>query len=131
MTFVVPRHRRSDAGSPRRFTVNVSAKPPRRLAAAALLAVARVWIKRLNIQGGRTVTAQAEDARRMCRILGVDFMAIFAEARRAIPQPKSRPACSEPDPPTVSTDPIDNDSQVDEEPNAAGYDEDAVAAKVG
>jgi ParB/RepB/Spo0J family partition protein len=58
-------------------------------AAAALLAVVQVWIKRLNIQGGHTVTAQAADARRMCQLLGLDFAAIEAEAVRTIPQPKS------------------------------------------
>jgi ParB/RepB/Spo0J family partition protein len=58
-------------------------------AAAALLAVVQVWIKRLNIQGGHTVTAQAADARRMCQLLGLDFAAIEAEAVKAIPQPKS------------------------------------------
>ena len=58
-------------------------------AAAALLAVVQVWIKRLNIQGGHTVTGQATDARRMCQILGLDFAAIEAEAVKAIPQPKS------------------------------------------
>ena len=93
-------------------------------AAAAFLAVVQVWIKRLNIQGGHTITAQAADARRMCQILGVDFMAIFAEARRAIPQPKSWPACREPDPPTISTEPIDDgDSPFDEEPIATEHDE--------
>ena len=62
---------------------------PNHEAAAALVAVVQVWIKRLNIQGGHTVSAQAEDARRMCQILGLDFAAIEAEAVTAIPQPKS------------------------------------------
>jgi hypothetical protein len=105
---------------------------PNHEAAAALLAVVQVWIKRLNIQGGNTVTAQAADARRMCQILDLDFAAIEAEAIKAIPQPKSWPACREPDPPTISTEPIDNgDSQLEEERSAAEYDEDAVAARVG
>jgi len=105
---------------------------PDREAAAALLAVVQVWIKRLNIQGGHTVTAQAEDARRMCQILGVDFLAIFAEARRAIPQPKSWPACSEPDPPTISTEPIDDGGPgFDTEPIAQGRDEAEIVAATG
>ncbi|MBI3834123.1 MAG: ParB/RepB/Spo0J family partition protein [Planctomycetes bacterium] len=102
---------------------------PTHEAAAALLAVVQVWIKRLNIQGGHTVTAQADDARRMCQILGIDFLAIFAEARRAIPQPKSWPAFSEPDPPTISTEPIGNDSQIDEESSATEHDEGDVLAE--
>jgi len=66
--------------------------------AAALLAVVQVWIKRLNIQGGHTVTAQAADARRMCQILGLDFAAVEAEAVRAIPQPKSWAALADDSP---------------------------------
>jgi len=62
---------------------------PGQQAATALLSVAQVWLRRLNIQGSHTVTAQADDARRMCRILGLDFTAIVAEAIKAIPQPKS------------------------------------------
>ncbi|MBI1831520.1 MAG: hypothetical protein HYR84_08735 [Planctomycetes bacterium] len=90
---------------------------PNQEAAAALLAIAQVWTKRLNIQGGHTVTAQAEDARRMCQILGVDFLAIFSEARRAIPQPKSWHVCREPDPPAMSTEPIESDDpHNDDEP---------------
>ena len=38
---------------------------PNHEAAAAMLAVAQVWIKRLNIQGSHTVAAQAEDARKI------------------------------------------------------------------
>jgi len=96
---------------------------PNHEGAAALLAVVQVWIKRLNIQGGHTVTAQAEDARRMCQILGVDFLALFTEARRAIPQPKSWADPEEPDPPAMSAEPIDDDSQPEEEPSAAEFDE--------
>jgi hypothetical protein len=58
-------------------------------AAAALIAVAQVWIKRLNVQGSHTVIAQAADARRICEIIGLDFAAIEAEAVKAIPKPKS------------------------------------------
>jgi len=97
--------------------------------AAALFAVAQVWIKRLNIQGSHTVIAQAEDARRMCQILGLDFLVLFQEARRAIPQPKSWPACSEPDPPAVSVEPIGDDSQSLEESKAAEFEEDDVLAE--
>ena len=105
---------------------------PIKEAAAALFAVVQVWIKRLRIQGGHTVSAQAEDARRMCQILGVDFLALFAEARRAIPQPKSWPACREPDPPTMSVEPIDDgDSQADDDPSATQYEEDEVVAQAG
>jgi len=97
-------------------------------AAAAFLAVAQVWIKRLNIQGGHTVTAQAEDARRMCQILGVDFLALFTEARRAIPQPKSWAEHEEPDPPPVSTEPIDDDDgQANKEPIKTEIETEAVA----
>jgi hypothetical protein len=90
-------------------------------AAAAMLAVVQVWIKRLNIQGGHTVAAQAEDARRMCQILGVDFLALFTEARRAIPQPKSWAEPEEPDPPAMSAGSIDDDLQPEEEPSAADF----------
>ena len=96
---------------------------PNHEAAAAMLAVVQVWIKRLNIQGDHTVTTQAADARRMCEILGLDFLALFTEARRAIPQPKSWAEHEEPDPPAVSTEPIDDDSQPEEEPSAAEFDE--------
>lgn len=95
--------------------------------AVALLAVVQVWIKRLNIQGGHTVTAQAEDARRMCQILGLDFLALFTEARRAIPQPKSWAEHEEPDPPAMSAEPNDDDSQAEEEPSAADFGTEAVA----
>jgi hypothetical protein len=71
-------------------------------AAAALIAVVQVWIKRLNIQGGHTVTAQAADACRMCQILGPDLAAIEAEAVRAIPQPKSWTGLDEQRTPTTS-----------------------------
>ncbi len=94
---------------------------PNQEAAASLLAVAQVWIKRLNIQGGHTVTAQAEDARRMCRILGVDFLALFTEARRAIPQPKSWADHEEPDPPAISTEPLDGDEREADEVETAAY----------
>ncbi len=57
----------------------------------------------------------------MCQILGVDFPALFTEARRAIPQPKSWADAEEPDPPAVSTEPIDDDSQPEEEPSAAEF----------
>lgn len=100
---------------------------PNHEAAAALLAVAQVWIKRLNIQSGHTVAAQAEDARRMCGILGVDFLALFAEARRAIPQPKSWAEPEEPDPPAMSAEPIDDDSQPEDEPSVAEFETEAVA----
>jgi len=80
-------------------------------AAAALLAVAQVWIKRLNIQGSHTVTAQAADARRMCQILGLDFPAIGAEAVRAIPQPKSWAGLDEEGtPPTSETSACSDES---------------------
>ncbi|GFO80599.1 MAG: hypothetical protein A49_02260 [Methyloceanibacter sp.] len=62
---------------------------PIQQAAAALLSVVQVWIRRLNIQTSHNVAAQASDARRMCEILGLDFAAIEADARRAIPDPKS------------------------------------------
>ncbi|MBI1826070.1 MAG: ParB/RepB/Spo0J family partition protein [Planctomycetes bacterium] len=100
---------------------------PTHEAATALIAVAQVWIKRLNIQGGHTVTAQAEDARRMCQILGVDFLALFTEARRAIPQPKSWAEPAEPDPPPMSAEPIDDDSQTEEQPSPAELETEAVA----
>jgi len=97
-------------------------------AAAALLAVAQVWIKRLNIQGAHTVAAQAEDARRMCQILGVDFLAMFTEARIAIPQPKSWAEHEEPDPPAVSTEPIDgDDAQANDQSIATEFETKAVA----
>lgn len=73
--------------------------------AAAILAVAQVWIKRLNIQGGHTVTAQAADARRMCQILELDFLAIAAEAVKAIPQPKSWAALADESPSPASEQP--------------------------
>lgn len=92
-----------------------------REAAAALLAVAQVWIKRLNIQGSHTVGVQAEDARRMCQILGADFLAIFTEARRAIPQPKSWADHDEPDPPVVSSEPIHDDGRQTDETETAAY----------
>ncbi len=94
---------------------------PNQEAASALLAVAQVWIKRLNIQGGHTVAAQAEDARRMCQILGVDYLALFTEARRAIPQPKSWAEPEEPDPPAMSAEPIDDDLQPEAEPSVAEF----------
>lgn len=94
---------------------------PNHEAAAALLAVVQVWIKRLTIQGGHTVSAQAEDARRMCQILGIDFLALFTEARRAIPQPKSWPDPEEPDPPAISTEPIHGDDGQADEAETAAY----------
>jgi len=84
---------------------------PNHEAAAALLAVAQVWIKRLNIQGGHTVTAQAADARRMCQILGLDFAAIEAEAIKAIPQPKSWAGLDE-----DAAAPFDESSPASEDP---------------
>jgi ParB/RepB/Spo0J family partition protein len=59
---------------------------------AALMAVAQVWMRRLNLQGGHMVHAQTEDAKRMCPFLGLDFVSIQEEAGRAIPQPKSWPS---------------------------------------
>lgn len=94
---------------------------PNQEAAAALLTVAQVWIKRLNIQGGHTVAAQAEDARRMCQVLGIDYLALFTEARRVIPQPKSWVEHGEPDPPTVSNEPIHGDFGQDDEAERAAY----------
>jgi hypothetical protein len=68
----------------------------------------------------------------MCQILGLDFLALFTEARRAIPQPKSWADPEEPDPPTVSTEPIHGeDAQANEEPTTPEYVEDEVVAKVG
>lgn len=58
-------------------------------AAAALLAVAEVWIKRLAMQNNEHALQQAIDAKRMCEILGLDFAAMEEEAKVAIPQPKS------------------------------------------
>jgi len=57
-------------------------------AAAALLAVAEVWLKRLSMHNNEHALAQAEDARRMCEILGVDYAALEDEASKAIPEPK-------------------------------------------
>ncbi len=57
--------------------------------AAVLLALAPVWYRRLAPQGSHVVTAQAVDARRMGRLLGLDLAAIEAEAVREIPEPKS------------------------------------------
>ena len=62
---------------------------PVQQAATALLSVAQVWVRRLNLQSSYNVAAQASDARRMCQILGLDFAAIDAEAVKVIPQPKS------------------------------------------
>lgn len=105
---------------------------PNREAAAALWAIAQVWVKRLNIQGGHTVSAQAEDAKRMCQILGVDFFALFTEARKVIPQPKSWTIPEEPDPPVISTEPASGDVI---EPGEAPFDSEPeeceVAAMVG
>ncbi|MBI1827239.1 MAG: ParB/RepB/Spo0J family partition protein [Planctomycetes bacterium] len=58
-------------------------------AAAALFAVAQVWIKRLNAITNEQAPAQATDAKRMCEILGVDYATIEADAKNAIPEPKS------------------------------------------
>ena len=63
----------------------------------------------------------------MCQILGVDFLALFTEARSSIPQPKSWADAEEPDPPPVSTEPINDDSQPEEEPSAAEFETEAVA----
>ena len=57
--------------------------------AAVLLALAPVWYRRLASQNSHVVTAQAVDARRMGRLLGLDLAAIEAEAVREIPEPKS------------------------------------------
>ena len=57
----------------------------------------------------------------MCQILGVDFLALFMEGRRSIPQPKSWAEYEEPDPPAVSTEPIDDDPQPEEEPSEAAW----------
>lgn len=68
---------------------------------AALMAVAQVWMRRLNLQGGDLVHAQAEDAKRMCPFLGLDFLSLQEEARKAIPKPKSwspEPEASVPQP---------------------------------
>ncbi len=65
-------------------------------AAAALLAIAPVWVRRLDMQTNERASAQAEDARRMCEILGVDFEALQEEARKTIPEPKSWASLSEP-----------------------------------
>jgi len=100
---------------------SLSGSEPIQEDAAALLAVAPVWLKRLNIQGGHTVTAQVEDARRMCQILGVDFLALITEARRAIPQPKSWADPGELDPSTISTEPIDGDERQADDSEAAAY----------
>ena len=62
---------------------------PDEQAAAALLAVGEVWVKRLTMQNNEHATAQAHDAQRICEILGVDYTALQAEAKTAIPQPKS------------------------------------------
>ena len=68
----------------------------------------------------------------MCQILGVDFLALFTEARRTISQPKSWAEYEEPDPPAVSTEPIDDgDSRFDEEPIATEHDEAEIVAATG
>ena len=52
----------------------------------------------------------------------------FTEARRAIPQPKSWADPEEPDPPAVSTEPIDDDdAQANEEPIETEFETEAVA----
>lgn len=65
-----------------------SAKPNQK-DAAALLAVAQVWAKRLNAPNNDRIGAQAKDALRMCEVLGVDYAALQNEAVKAIPEPKS------------------------------------------
>jgi len=95
--------------------------------AAALFAVAQVWIKRLNIQGSHTVTAQAADARRMCHILGLDFAAIESEAVKAIPQPKSWAALADTRPEAGHEHPVAPDD-AESEPMADMADEGETAA---
>lgn len=63
--------------------------PPQELAAASLLAVAEVWVKRLTMPNNEHAPIQALDAKRMCEILGVEFAVLEAEAKTAIPHPKA------------------------------------------
>jgi ParB/RepB/Spo0J family partition protein len=54
----------------------------------ALMAVVPVWARRLNAPNNDRIAAQAEDAHRMCEILGIDFEELQDEAVKAIPEPK-------------------------------------------
>lgn len=57
--------------------------------AIGLLAVTQVWARQLVIRDKRRIPLQANEAERMCRLLGLDFDAIRAEAVSALPEPKS------------------------------------------
>ncbi|MCL4740952.1 MAG: ParB/RepB/Spo0J family partition protein [Phycisphaerales bacterium] len=78
---------------------------------AALAEVVQVWLRRLGGSDTRFVTQQAQDARRICRILGFELKAIEDEAASAIPTPKSW--ASLPDDDDTSEPPFDVTPQHD------------------
>jgi ParB/RepB/Spo0J family partition protein len=56
---------------------------------AALFEVTRVWAARLGNPLTHTVLEQGQDARKMCRLMGISYGVFESEAITAIPTPKS------------------------------------------
>lgn len=76
----------------------------------ALHEVAQVWGRRLSGSDTHHVTEQAADARKVCELLGLDAMAIDAEAEQAIPTPKSWASLEIAQAPPLDEPPFDSSS---------------------
>lgn len=61
---------------------------PTRLTVSALLAVLPIWLGRLTYPSTHAVSAQAEDARHIADLIGMDAAKLDAEAVEAIPEPR-------------------------------------------
>lgn len=59
------------------------------LAVNAVHDVIQIWTRRLIVHDNNQIDLQFGEARRVCRMLGMDFEAIEAAAVQALPQPKS------------------------------------------
>jgi ParB/RepB/Spo0J family partition protein len=69
-----------------------------------------VWTRRIAGVDGHSATPKASDARRVCALLGIDAVAIDAEAVQELPDPKAWAAMTEPEPPPFDQDePAPND----------------------
>lgn len=73
----------------------------------ALHEVVQVWARRLGGSDTHFVTEQAQDARRIAELLGIDAKAIEAEAAQAIPTPKSWDSLGDKTPALTEEPPFD------------------------
>jgi ParB/RepB/Spo0J family partition protein len=73
----------------------------------ALHEVVQVWTRRLGGSDTHFVTEQAQDARRIGELLGIDLKAIEAEAAHAIPTPKSWDSLGDKTPALTEEPPFD------------------------